>query len=155
MWPCAFRSLLPDQRYIGTSLCLQGLHSFEAAHALTLSSLEPGLRKGGIHERAFFLVATPAPAIWRSPAESSPPLPEVNTSSREAGDALICINLNLIYSNTQAEAEANSADSKIPQACYAQVIPQARVKKGVPETKPPSRLVSAQASWLFISSSLQ
>lgn len=70
------------------------------------------------------------PAIWGSPAESSSSLSEVNTPTPEAGDALIYIHLHLIYSNTQAEAEANSADSKTSRACSAQVIPQAGMKRG-------------------------
>lgn len=83
------------------------------------------------HEGAF-LPQPPSqpPEIWGSPAESSSSLSEVNTPTPEAGDALIYIHLHLIYSNTQAEAEANSADSKTSLACSAQVIPQAGKKRG-------------------------
>ena len=83
------------------------------------------------HEGAF-LPQPPSqpPAIWGSPAESSSSLSEVNTPTPEAGDALIYMHLHLIYSNTQAEAEANSADGKTSLACSAQVIPQAGKKRG-------------------------
>lgn len=57
---------------------------------------------------------------------------EAHTPTPEAGDALIYIHLHLMYSNTEAEAEVNSADSKTPPARSVDVIPQAGMNPGVP-----------------------
>lgn len=93
------------------------LYSFEAAEALTLSSPEPNPQERGILRGFPSLVPICDPPTWGSPAESPPSMPEAHTPTPEAGDALIYIHLHLMYSNTEAEAEVNSADRKTPPAC--------------------------------------
>lgn len=108
------------------------LYSFEAAQALTLSSPEPNPQERGILRGFPSLVPICDPPTWGSPAESPPSMPEAHTPTPEAGDALIYIHLHLMYSNTEAEAEVNSADRKTPPACSVDVIPQAGMAPGVP-----------------------